>query len=133
MACLSEHPIGKTAPGGKGNNDMPRNMSFALTINQVLDKSKTVTRRQGWWNLKPGDQFWAVEKAMGLKKGEKVKKLALCEVVSTRRERLSDMYTADCTLEGFPGWSRAKFMIFYAQHNKIRMSDFVNRIQFKYL
>ena len=51
---------------------MPRNMSFALTTKQIEDETKDVTRRNGWWFLKPGDQIWAVEKCMGLKKGEKV-------------------------------------------------------------
>lgn len=112
---------------------MPRNMSFALTTEQVRLKQKTVTRRQGWWQLKPGDRFWAVEKAMGLKKGEKVQRIHLCEVVSARAEPLSAMGTADCEREGFPGWSRAKFMIFYAKHNKIMMCDIVNRIEFRYV
>ena len=49
---------------------MPRNMSFALTTKQIEDETKDVTRRNGWWFLKPGDQIWAVEKCMGLKKGE---------------------------------------------------------------
>lgn len=40
---------------------MPRNMSFALTTSQIRDRSKTVTRRFGWWFLVPGDQVWAVE------------------------------------------------------------------------
>ena len=47
---------------------MPRNMSFAMTTEQIRARTKTVTRRFGWWFLKAGDQVWAVEKAMGLKK-----------------------------------------------------------------
>ena len=46
-----------------------RNMSFALTEAQLLDGTKTVTRRLGWTMLKPGDHFRAVRKAMGLRKG----------------------------------------------------------------
>jgi hypothetical protein len=30
-------------------------MSFMLTIDQVKNKTKTVTRRTGWTFLKPGD------------------------------------------------------------------------------
>ena len=45
---------------------MPRNMSFMLTTEQVRNKTKTVTRRLGWWFLKPGEIVNAVEKGMGL-------------------------------------------------------------------
>ena len=34
---------------------MPRNMSFALTTDQVRKQSKTVTRRMGWRKTKPGE------------------------------------------------------------------------------
>jgi len=55
---------------------MPRNMSFMLTTAQYCARTKDVTRRLGWANLKPGDMFNGVEKAMGLKKGEKINKCA---------------------------------------------------------
>jgi hypothetical protein len=54
---------------------MPRLMSFAHTTDQIRNRTKTVTRRNGWADLKPGELFWAVEKAMGLKPGEKVKRV----------------------------------------------------------
>jgi len=34
---------------------MPRNISFALTTQQVRNRTKTVTRRAGWLFLKAGD------------------------------------------------------------------------------
>lgn len=49
---------------------MPPAMSFSHTTDQILNRTKTVTRRLGWENLQPGDRFWAVKKAMGLKRGE---------------------------------------------------------------
>lgn len=64
-------------------------MSFALTTAQILDRSKTVTRRTGWAFLKPGDLIQAVEKGMGLKKGETVRKLAVLRVLNVRREPLA--------------------------------------------
>jgi hypothetical protein len=64
-------------------------MSFALTTQQVREQTKDVTRRFGWWFLKPGDKVWAVEKAMGLKAGEKIKRIALIEIVSVRAEPLN--------------------------------------------
>ncbi len=46
-----------------------KNISFALTTKQFLDGSKTVTRRLGWANLKPGEILMACEKCMGLGPG----------------------------------------------------------------
>ena len=63
-------------------------MSFSMTTEAVRNRTKTVTRRFGWGDLKPGTLLWAVEKGMGLKKGEHVKKLGLIRVVSTRWEPL---------------------------------------------
>ena len=34
---------------------MPRNMSFSMTTGPFRARTKTVTRRFGWWFLKPGD------------------------------------------------------------------------------
>lgn len=63
-------------------------MSFALTTEQILNRSKTVTRRLGWRFLKAGDVIRAVKKCQGLKKGEKVEPLAVLRIVSVRREPL---------------------------------------------
>lgn len=85
-----------------------RNISFSMTTPQHKDGSKDVTRRFGWWNLKPGDRLMAVEKAMGLKKGEKMVRLGEIEIVSVRREPLNRMvlepeYGAEeMRREGFP-------------------------------
>ncbi len=68
---------------------MPRNMSFSMTTAQFRARTKTVTRRLGWWNLKPGDVIMGVEKAMGLKKGEKVKRLGRIRIVRCSRLFLS--------------------------------------------
>jgi hypothetical protein len=52
-----------------------RNMSFALTEPQILDGTKTVTRRLGWLWLKRGDLVCPVRKGMGLKPGESIVRL----------------------------------------------------------
>ena len=77
-----------------------RNMSFSLTMAQVRNKTKTVTRRFGWWSLKPGTRLWAVEKSQGLKKGEKIKRISQIEVVSVRAEKLQEITEADAIREG---------------------------------
>ena len=43
-----------------------RNMSFSATVQQVRDRTKTVTRRVGWKTLQPGEVLRAVEKGQGL-------------------------------------------------------------------
>lgn len=112
---------------------MPRMMSFALTTQQFKDRTKDVTRRCAWWNLKPGDVLMAVEKAQGLKKGEKVKKLGLIEVVSTRAERLDEITHEECIREGFPDYGPAGFMAMFCLANDVYPVTEVNRIEFKYL
>lgn len=87
-----------------------RMMSFALTEPQLMDGSKTVTRRTGWQNLKPGDRLLAVRKAMGLKPGEKVQPLCEIEIVSVCRQALCCIDQADCVAEGFPHLSPEEFI-----------------------
>lgn len=114
---------------------MPRNMSFALTTDQVRRKTKTVTRRFGWWFLKPGDEINAVEKAMGLKKGEKINQLAKIKVISVRKEPLAMMSLSDCAKEGFPEMIPRDFIAMLRKHygSKITGDSMVNRIEFDYL
>lgn len=114
---------------------MPRNMSFALTTDQVRNKSKTVTRRFGWWFLKPGDELWAVEKAMGLKKGERVNRLAKIRVISTKCEMLGQITQDDCRKEGFPDLDPPGFVVMLQAHygGSITRDSECNRIEFEYI
>jgi hypothetical protein len=68
-----------------------RNISFSLTTAQIRDRSKTVTRRMGWRNLKVGERLQGCEKCMGRRNGEPLVKLAVIEVVSVRREKLNTL------------------------------------------
>jgi len=113
---------------------MPRNMSFAMTTNQIRMKTKTVTRRFGWWFLKPGDVVCAVEKGMGLKKGEKINRLAMIRIVSVRKEPLNAITKSDCILEGFPEHTPETFVdMLQDNYGGIRPDEPVNRIEFEYL
>jgi len=112
---------------------MPRNMSFALTTEQFKDRSKTVTRRFGWLFLRPGDVVCGVEKAMGFKKGEKIKRLGMIEILSTRREPLNEITKEDCIKEGFPEMEPSDFVKMLCQHSRCNPWDTVTRIEFKYL
>lgn len=118
---------------------MPRNMSFALTTKQAREKTKTVTRRLGWWFLKPGDIVQQVERGMGLKKGEKIKRIHLIRIVSTRGEPLEAMFCnvgyglLECQKEGFSDKNPEWFVRMFARHNKCRIGTEVNRIEFEYV
>lgn len=116
-----------------------RHISFALTTQQFLDGTKTVTRRLGWKNLKPGDVLCAVEKGQGLKRGEKVKKLGMLRVVDVYREPLRVMtrYDGDgdseVIAEGFPDYFPEAFIAMFCKHNRCTPDTEVTRIQFEKL
>jgi hypothetical protein len=114
-----------------------RHMSFAMTTAQFKARTKTVTRRDGWWNLNPGNQVMGCEKCMGLKKGEKIKTLGVIEIVSVRGEPLDAILIEPngCALEGFPEWDDdpQKFIDFYCESKTKDSRDPVNRIEFKYI
>lgn len=112
-----------------------RMMSFALTESQLMDGSKTVTRRTGWKNLRAGERLVAVRKAMGLRPGEKMQRLCVIEVVSVRQERLGDMEDDDCAREGFPGLTASQFVDMFTSKVKVPtmplMDVEVTRIEFR--
>ena len=116
---------------------MPRLISFALTTSQVRRREKDVTRRLGWRFLKPGQRLTGVVKAMGLKKGEQVERLAEIEVVSVTREPLSAIedYPDDVRREGFHDMDPARFVEMFCSHmsGKVTPETIVTRIEFRYV
>lgn len=119
---------------------MPRNISFSMTTPQFLDGSKDVTRRMGWKTLQPGAVLWAVEKAMGLKKGEKVKILGMIRIKHIRKEPLRRMIdepsygASECRREGFPQMRSADFVEFFCKgHKGCIPGSTVTRIEFERL
>ena len=126
-----------------------RMMSFALTERQLMDGSKTVTRRTGWENLTAGTRLLAVRKAMGLKRGEKAVVLCEIDVASVRREPLCDILREDVIAEGFPEWQDdpVSFVLMFCKHMRVaaepkvvgqetrmramRPNDLVTRIEFR--
>lgn len=110
-----------------------RAISFSMTPGEIRDRSKTVTRRQGWLNLKVGDELQAVEKAMGLRKGEKRVKLAVIRVVDVRREPLDAITDQDVAREGFPHLSAPEFVDLYCEAMGCGPFDECTRIEFEYV
>lgn len=121
-----------------------RNISLMLTQQQILARTKTVTRRVGWAKLKAGDLLRGVEKGMGLKAGEKVRPLATIRVVSVRAEPLSAMTVdldygfVECEKEGFGehptlSWPSQFVEFFCGSHRGCTPNTLVTRIEFEYV
>jgi hypothetical protein len=122
-----------------------RNMSFALTTEQILDQSKDVTRRLGWKFLEVGDLLQPVKKCMGLRPGESIQRLGCpIRVVSLRREQLISM--ADDLAYGFEEARREGFgmhpvysypsnfvTMFCETHKGCTPLTIITRIEFVYL
>jgi hypothetical protein len=109
-----------------------RRMSFALTERQLLDGSKSVTRRLGWAFLKPGDELLAVRKCMGLKKGEKQHVLCKVRVKDVRVEPLAyASILGEATREGFPELEGYPFVEFFCREMRCAPIAEVTRIEFE--
>jgi len=112
-----------------------RNMSFAFTTEQIRNQTKTVTRRLGWKFLREYDLVQPIIKGMGLKKGEKVKKIGPpIRIVTVRRERLWQiaLYEHDISCEGFHNMMQAEFVEMFCRHNRCEKDDIITRIEFEY-
>lgn len=115
-----------------------RHISFSMTTQQVRERSKDVTRRDGWCGAKAGDLLRGVEKAMGLKRGERVVPLCVIRVLSVRREPLSVLVAdaeygrSEMVREGFPGLDPAEFVRRFAERG-IPEHRAVTRIEFEYV
>jgi hypothetical protein len=108
-------------------------MSFALTTDQIRNRTIDVTRRRGWWFLQPGDELVACEKVMGLKAGQKINRLGHLRVVSTWPEPLNAITPAEVAREGFPDLSPEQFVAMFCEHMRCPPEEEVNRIEFEYL
>jgi len=108
-------------------------MSFGLTTRQMLERSKTVTRRIGWWNLRKGEELLAVEKCMGLKKGEHQKVLGRIRVTGIVLGPLGGVTDEDAVREGFPHLTGAEFVEFFCKSMRCKPEQVVARIEFEHL
>ncbi|TXH46022.1 MAG: ASCH domain-containing protein [Desulfurellales bacterium] len=109
-----------------------RNMSFAITTRQIVDRTKTVTRRRGWKTLKPGTLIRAVKKGMGLKPGEQLEPLAVLCVVDVRREPLHAIDDEDVQREGFV-MPAHEFVEMFCRHMGGDRNQILTRIEFRYV
>lgn len=119
-----------------------KHMSFAVTTEQIRNRTKTVTRRLRWTSLQPGTLLQPIVKGQGLKKGERVEKLGdPIRVVSVRRERIDLMETDqaygydELKKEGYPLGivSPAAFVNWFQIENRFQRDSMVTRIEFEYV
>ena len=118
---------------------MPRLMSVNLTEQAVVERRKTVTRRLGWRHAHPGMRLTLCRKVMGrFHRGpdgtiEPLVRLAEVEIVSARRERLTEVTDEDVVREGFPDMDVGDFVAFFCEHMGCEPDEFVTRIEWRYL
>jgi hypothetical protein len=113
---------------------MPRLMSVSLTEDAVVARTKTVTRRMGWLNLKAGDRLTLCRKVMGRRKDEPLVRIVDVEVVSVRREQLSLIGIDDVIAEGFTDMTPWEFVEFFcASHQGCQPGSTVTRIEWRYI
>jgi len=96
------------------------------------NRSKTVTRRLGWDNLRPGERFMGVEKGQGLKKGEHVTRLHAATCTDNRAEPLNAITPADVVREGFPCKTPEWFVAMFCAANRCGPKSIVNRVEFEH-
>lgn len=114
-----------------------RNISFALTTEQIRKQTKTVTRRLGWDWLNAGTLLQPVVKGQGIPKGGKVERIgAPIRVTRVSREPLTEMLsepygTEEAAKEGFPEMKGWQFVAMFQDHNGMVRGE-VTRIEFEY-
>ena len=114
------------------------NMSFSKTKEQFCNRTKTVTRRIGKRRILIGRRYTAIEKGMGLKKGEKVVPMGDFIPTSARWEPLDRMIKEpeygrqEVIKEGFPYLTPAQFVEMFCTMHHIPPDQLVNRIEYEY-
>lgn len=113
-------------------------MACSLTTDQVLARSKTVTRRfQSWGILRPGTSLCLVRKSMGRHRPdgtvEPLERLAIVRVTEVADERLDAITADEVAAEGFPDWTPEQFVRFFVDsHHGCGPSSSVRVIRFRY-
>ncbi len=120
-----------------------RNASFLLTEQQILNETKTVTRRLNWLWAKVGMLLQAIRKGMGRKAGEPIVKLKVIQIVEVRREPLNALLDvmhympeaaeAECRMEGFPELTPEEFVKMFCREMNCKPNRMITRVKFHYV
>lgn len=108
-------------------------MSFMHTQQQMRDRTKTVTRRIGWRNAKPGNRVLSVSKSQGRKRGEMPEFFGPIEFTMVHREPLNIITPDEVAAEGFPEMDPAQFIEMFCEHMRCRFDVVLNRIAFLFV
>ena len=117
-----------------------RNISFHLTQQQILARTKTVTRRLGWkwlveqWSKDEREIYLQpIVKGQGIPKGGKVEKLGNpIRIVQAGFQKLNHITQDDVRREGFPDWTPSDFIEFFCKANGCKRTTKVTVITFIY-
>ncbi|MFE3280333.1 hypothetical protein [Nocardia sp. NPDC059239] len=117
---------------------MTRLMAVSLTEPQMQARTKTVTRRMGWRNLRSGQRLTLCRKVMGRRRRggsvEPLVRIVDVEVVAVGEERLDAITPDEVTREGFPEMTVPAFVEFFCgSHKGCTPASTVTRIQWRYL
>lgn len=105
-----------------------------MTVEQIRNRTKTVTRRTGFADIKAGEIVRAVRKSMGLKKGERQEVLAYLVVTDVRTEPLIDITGEDVGREGFVDMPQTDFVDLFCRMAGVNNPWMkVRRIEFRYI
>lgn len=105
-----------------------------MTKRQYRERTKTVTRRMGWEFARVGDVCNGVEKAQGLKKGEKIVVMGQHKFTDVRREPLNAVTPEDVVKEGFPEMTVEEFITFYCKgHKGCTPETVITRMEYEFL
>lgn len=108
-----------------------RRISFAMTEPQLVNGTKTVTRRLGWHYAKVGDRYQAIDKHSYRVKGAS-RVLGTVTIIDVRREYLAAITDADVVAEGFEGQSREWFIEMFCKAMGCSPGTIVTRLEFTF-
>jgi hypothetical protein len=119
---------------------MPRLMSVAMTVDAVIERRKTVTRRKGWWLDKNGRRILKPGDRLILHSGDQGDTLAEVEVVDVSREPLMRLLRnkrwafGELRKEGVPRMTPADFAHrYFVEAQGMSLDDKVTRIEWRYI
>lgn len=118
---------------------MSRNQSFMLTKVQYRNRTKTVTRRLGWWFAKVGDLVNGCEQCQGLKKGQRIVVMGQHRFTDLRWEPLRrlidepDYGAEEVIKEGFSDMTPIEFVEMFCRANHCQPDIEVHRMEFEYV
>ena len=113
-------------------------ISVRHTMEPVLNRTKTVSRRDGWWERKNGTRQLVVgqrlrlcDQTMGLR-GRSPIVVGIVHVGSVTREPLGEITDADVAREGFPHMTAIEFVKFYTTTFRVEPDLVLTRIGWSY-